>query len=718
MNDSQRIANASEWAQQIVIADLPYVMWKRRFMLVLGAFFGLALGILIAFQMKPQYQADALLQVEIRGNGSRATFMEMTEALGLANPAEGEASVMVSRSVVAQAVQKLNLDTKIHPRRSLLDRLAFKPVPRIELEALRIPESFAGSTFFLEVTSSKGDFAFKDTIGNVLFKGTVGTLIDSSSNRARIALRITSLSNAPVGQVFELERMYLEDVALDVSSQIKAEERGKKTALIGLTMTSGSPQVAEIVNAVAEAYIEQDVMRRQKEAERMVIHLEEQLPELKAAMDSSEVALTKYKLHAGSVNLPQETSMILAVIQGLQQQIMSQQDRRKEALQSFRPDHPSVRTIDSSIVLAQAQLANENKKLLVLPDQEKELLRLTREMETATERYQEVLREAQQFRIIRNQKVGNARILDPAIVIPIPGRSKVQVLLLSLMTGFVLAMLGAVGLHFLKGGIGAPDLIEAATWTPVLSIVPRTPEQESLSRSAASGKKGIHILATQSPYEYAVESIRSLKASIFKCISDNGSNKAIVVTSPIPGCGKTFVASNLAVSLAQAGLRIALVDADYRKGVLHKQFGRPRMKGLVELFTGVASIDEISTAVDQPGLTLITCGLALPKPGFSPQRESIEELVSELSKRHDAIVIDAPPLLSIADTAILAQSAAGTLLVLRHDEHGLGEIVDSRKKLQQIDAKILGVVLNDVDPMANINGRRFARQMVKYSPVA
>lgn len=718
MNESQRIVNASEWAQQIVIADLPYIMWKRRFMLVFGALLGLAAGLLIAVQMKPQYQADTLLQVEIRGNGPRATFMEMTEALGLANPAEGEASVMVSRSVVAQAAQKLNLDTRISPRRTLRDRLLFRPTPRIELATLRIPETFAGSSFYLEILSSNGDFAFKDTSGNALFKGKVGALIDSSSNKAGIMLKIASLSDAPVGQVFEVERLYLDDVALEISSQIKAEERGKKTALIGLTMKSGSPQVADIVNAVAEAYIAQDVTRRQREAERMVAHLEEQLPELKAAMDSSEMALTRYKLHAGSVNLQQETSMILSVIQTLQQQILAQQDRRKEALQSFRPDHPSVRTIDSSIVLAQAQLANESKKLLVLPDKEKELLRFTREMETATDRYQEVLREAQQFRIIQDQKVGNARILDTAIVIPLPGRSKAQVLLLGLMTGFVLSMVGAVGLHFLKGGIGAPDLIEAATWAPVLSIIPRTPEQRTLSTNAATGKKGVHILAAQFPYEYAVESIRSLKASIFNCIHENGSNKAIMVTSPTPGCGKTFVASNLALSLAQAGLRIALIDADYRKGALHKQFGRPRMKGLVELFSGSASIDEIQMAVDQPDLTLITCGLALPKPGFSPQREAIAGLVSELSKRYDAIVIDAPPLLSIADTGILAQSAAGTLLVLRHDEHGLGEIVESRKKLQQIDAKILGIVLNDVDPMASINGRRFARQMVKYSPAA
>lgn len=715
MNESPKIINASDWAQQLVIADLPFIVWKGRWLLVLGALLGGVVGLGIVASTKAVYTANALIQVEIRTNSARATqYMEMTEALGLNNPAEGEAAVIVSRSVIGQAIRSINADLKIQPHRRIVDRLLRRPEPILDIARFSLPDSLTGVPFVLRLVSQTGGYEIHSLDGQLVLKGVVGKEVDSLSNRWRLGLMVRGVYNAVPGQTFRLERQDLEDVVSDVSAELKAEEHGKKTALIDLSIKSRNPRAAEIVNAVSKYYLQQEVERRQSEAAERVAYLEQQLPELKASLDSSESRLSGFKLGTGSVNLTEEISMTLSFMQNLRQQQLALEDRRNEALQSYRPDHPSVKTLDSSLALIRTELESQQRKLQLMPSTEKALLRLSRQVETDAQRYLEVQREAQQFRIVQTQKFGNARIIDSAVVSVSNGRAPSSVMGLALVGGLFVAVLGAVGIHYAKGGIGAPDLIEAATWSSVLALLPAHSEQKRLDKLVASGEKGGHVLAIRNPYEFAVESVRGLRASIFNGIQQHPQNKAILVSSPTPRCGKSFVASNLAVTLAQAGVKTALVDADFVNGELHRQFGCSRSKGLVEYFSGSAGCEEILTAVNLPMLTLVTAGSVAPRPGFAPSREAFNDLLSNLSKLFDVVIVDGPPLLSVANAATLAQASGAVLLVLRHDAHTLGEVVDCRKKLQQIDASLLGVVLNQIDPMASINGRRFVRQMVKY----
>ena len=170
-----------------------------------------------------------------------------------------------------------------------------------------------------------------------------------------------------------------------------------------------------------------------------------------------------------------------------------------------------------------------------------------------------------------------------------------------------------------------------------------------------------------------------------------------LVTSAGPTEGKTTVTANLATVMAQAGQRVILVDADLRRPTLYKAFGVPSKPGLTSYLAGmVASVDDILIDTEMDGVRMLSCGPLPPNAAELLNSARMEQLLDELDDRCDVVLLDSPPLLAVADAAILACMVSGVILVLEAGTTRLEGAAAAMDVLSKAGAKVLGAVLNNV----------------------
>jgi capsular exopolysaccharide synthesis family protein len=192
------------------------------------------------------------------------------------------------------------------------------------------------------------------------------------------------------------------------------------------------------------------------------------------------------------------------------------------------------------------------------------------------------------------------------------------------------------------------------------------------------------------------EAFHGLRANVLFSSPDAGP-RSIVVTSASPREGKTIIAANLAVGLAQAGHRVILVDADLRQPRMHDLFGVDLEPGLSNLLNGVADAKAAVRTTRIPNLSILTAGAHPPNPAELVGSHRFGELLSFLEKQSDIVVIDTPPVMAVADAAILAHRTSGVLFVVAADTTSRHAAQSALEQLERAKGRFLGAVLNRVD---------------------
>ncbi len=194
------------------------------------------------------------------------------------------------------------------------------------------------------------------------------------------------------------------------------------------------------------------------------------------------------------------------------------------------------------------------------------------------------------------------------------------------------------------------------------------------------------------------EAFRNLKASISLSIpkKQEGEGTVIIMTSACPEDGKTTVSVNLALMFAMSEAKVVLVDADVRKGRIAKFFKTPSTPGLADYLSGLASLNEVVQKYSQnENFSFITCGTRSPRPYELLESDEMKNLLTELKKQYDYIIIDTPPLLLVSDALAITSQADGTVLVCRHQVSYLSDISKTLNTLSFAKANVLGFVVND-----------------------
>jgi capsular exopolysaccharide synthesis family protein len=201
------------------------------------------------------------------------------------------------------------------------------------------------------------------------------------------------------------------------------------------------------------------------------------------------------------------------------------------------------------------------------------------------------------------------------------------------------------------------------------------------------------LLTQAQPQSPRAESFRQLRTNIqFAHVSHE--SKALLVTSSLPGEGKSTTAINLALAMAQAGQSVALVDADLRRPMVASYLGLEATAGLTTALIGRAEIGDLLQPWGNDELYVLTAGRIPPNPSELLGSAKMKQLINHLERTFDAVIIDAPPLLPVTDAAVLAQEVGGVVLVVGAQKVRTNEVEKSLAALDMVDADLLGVVLN------------------------
>lgn len=205
-----------------------------------------------------------------------------------------------------------------------------------------------------------------------------------------------------------------------------------------------------------------------------------------------------------------------------------------------------------------------------------------------------------------------------------------------------------------------------------------------------------HRLITENLSSRVAESYRVLRTNI-QFTSLDKPIKTILMTSTAPGEGKSTTTANLAIAFAQTGSRVLVIDADLRRPTMHKAFRVTNPLGLTNLLMQSVAVDIAIRDVGVPNLRLVTSGPIPPNPSEVLGSVRMRELIKELSQAFDYIIIDSPPTLAVADSAILSSIVDGVVLVVAADEVSVDKAHKAKAQLEGVKANILGVVLNGLE---------------------
>lgn len=270
----------------------------------------------------------------------------------------------------------------------------------------------------------------------------------------------------------------------------------------------------------------------------------------------------------------------------------------------------------------------------------------------------------------------------------------------------VLALGGVCGLLFGSGlaylvelsdkTFRSPDELHHALRLPIMAHVPGAAIKRRRRGRGAEPAIDPSIIAAHRPSSRFAEVFRGLRTAL--CFSASGAKcRVIQITSANPRDGKTTVAANLAVSFAQSGKRVLLVDGDLRRPRIDAVFGVQPEAGMVEVLAGETELVDAVTASGVENLWLLPCGRQPANPAEVLSSPEFEQLIGIVREQYELVIIDSPPVLAVSDPAVIAPRADGVLLTVRITKHGRPEVVQARQILAGIGSKLLGVVVNSSD---------------------
>lgn len=419
-------------------------------------------------------------------------------------------------------------------------------------------------------------------------------------------------------------------------------------------------------------------------------------------------------------------------------------------LENFTQIHPDVVAVGQKIIenakklelLLEQQLENLRKRERDFNNELKELNEKTNLLMEKKLEYDRLKREVESFRDMtalleqKNQEAQIRKAEKPEEVIivklaqrpssPINPPKKTVTGVMGAIIGIILGLILAFIVETFDTSLGAIEDVEETLGAKVLGVIPQADPKDIQERLKDVYPDGIdeqtlsritNMVSHFAPKSMIAESFRALRTNIqFK--EGEEKVKAIAVTSTSPQEGKTTVSINLAISLAQAGLKTLLVGSDLRKPMMSKIFGIEVIPGLTDILLGNCpwtdtiktitdiimgkmTMDEVMITPGMDNLHIITCGTIPPNPAELLQSRRLMEFIEEAKKEYDIILFDSTPVLSTADSTILGKKVDGVLIVYRVGAVSKGLLKRSSAQLEQVNCKIVGVILNGMKPDIN-----------------
>jgi len=423
---------------------------------------------------------------------------------------------------------------------------------------------------------------------------------------------------------------------------------------------------------------------------------------------------------------PLALSLMVAndLLGGLRTELANRHRERSELAQRYLAQHPRMIAVEGLIAELETQilaevsnelsrrqyvydlavsregelesaLSGRTADVLNLGEQEGEYNRLQREVGTRRTVYEYLLQRLQETDIIQELQVNNVQTIDRSLVGTKPVSPNVP---LNISLAVVVGLLGGVSLalffEYMDNTIKTREEVEALG-VPFLGIIPSVTLE---SGGPIENIRERYLYSYNNPKSAFAEFVRNIRTNVYytRSKSAQGAHR-LLVTSAGPREGKTTSAVNLGITMAASGKRVLLLDADLRRPSLHKAFGLSNERGLSNLLTGKWGAETAPLLTPQKGLFVIPSGPRPPNPAELLGSNAVDKLLIRLDSLFDVIIFDSPPVAAVTDAVVLSQKVDGVVMVVKSFKVGRDLILQAKQQLEDVNANLLGVVLNDFD---------------------
>lgn len=699
-------------SNEVSLIDLWVVIYTRRKLIVAFACLGTVLGVVFGLLAKPQFTAVAVVAYDPEKGGESFSLDDLTSALpggsDTKTKVETEVRILESASLGADVIERLHLEQNPaffkNPRKLRQGSVEFSgELTRAWSKSIAVRS--LPKTNLIEIKFTGPDSKLDQLI--------VNTLVDAYIER-NFRVKYDSVTKASD---------WLGKQLADIKQKTEASEKAlaeyqKKTGIIivnGVGSSedpkaqndSGTSIVLSQLEDIDTAYSAAKVARIQKEAiYRLSLSsdpevLAEVVPgsTLPAMRAQQADVRNQYALSAAKFGPKYpKTSQLKAQLDQMDKSIKEEIERTREHL---RDEFEAAKNAESALT---TQLDGLTKQAYSLNDSAIQLKILQREAEANRLLYDDLLKRLNEAGVVASLKSTNVTIVDDAVEPDRPSSiSKRIVVLLGLCFGLIVGLVVAFVLDSVHDTVDSIEDAEAAAGTPVVGIVPEFEENAKKSRenkgtSAANADSlGRYLFVLAYPISHIAESFRAIRTAVLLSRADHPP-KTMVITSSLPGEGKSTVAVNLALVFAQRDARVLLIDGDMRKGRLHRFLEIDGSTGLSAVLSGGVKLKDAITALPAcPNLTILPCGMRPPNSSELFDSIAMSNLLEEATQMFDLIIIDTPPVLLVTDAVILADKVDVTLIVTRSRVTRRGALQRLVGVLGASGANLVGTVLNGVD---------------------
>jgi capsular exopolysaccharide synthesis family protein len=503
----------------------------------------------------------------------------------------------------------------------------------------------------------------------------------------------------------------------------------RNSRLVNVSFDSQDPQLAaQMANTMADEYIQYTMELKVRAAQQASDWLRKRVDEMQGKVQESEEAFEKYKESiptkiTAQVESKAESPQAMKemesrpevvnnkFIQELRTEEIRLTARQSELSKKYGPKHPQMIQVASELATLRDKMEREIKRLVgsVKIEESSQYLLLKREEDANRQLFEVLLKRLKETALTENLPRSNIQVVDAAqpSQVPIKPRKGMN-MVLAVVLGLVLGTGFAFFFEYLDSTIKSPEDIERVIAAPLLGIVPSGGRTRKSTRLSGRQVHPIETILSADPRSSHAEAYRTIRTGVLLSSAERPP-KVVLVTSPGPVDGKTTTAANLAIAMAQAGSSTLLIDADLRRPRIHQVFAQENgrgnsegnrndnIKGLGPVLVGETTLEAAIRQTPIPLLSVLTSGPIPPNPAELLGSQRMRELIGELGRKFDRIIIDSPPLVPVTDATLLSTLCDGVVLVVKESRTTKMLASEARKRLAEAKAKLLGVVFNDVD---------------------
>lgn len=712
---------------------------EKWFVISVVLFFFIA-SLIYAVIKAPVYQAKVLLEVQNDQNNLEKVGNILPLGADEGITVSKQIALIKSRYILEPVIKNLALDIRIQPHyfpiiggwyarhhsKSLSTTLfGFSSYAwggeNLNISTLNVQPNEENKEFTL-VANGNNTYILFGTNHKKILQGNIGVLETNNDPNQPIIIKVDSLQ-ANKGTQFYITKMPIEDIINKFSTKLIISDLGAnldtgvKTGVLQVSLSDTDPvKAVKILSAIAATTVQRNIEYKSLENEKTLSFLNQQLPLIKQSLNAAEYKLNRYLAKRGTLDLPTATKLLLTQISTDESQFAQLSILKAQKLEQFTPKHPFIIQLNNQMQALQNQIASLRLRASKLPAADQIATNLSRDVKVKSQLYLLLLNKIQELQVTKAGTISDVRILSPAELpeapLPLP---KAVIIACGIILGLMFGCLMVFTRRMLNQHVDSPLWIEQHFGIPNFAIIPYSAQQHGNSKLLKNGQvKLFELLASTNPHELSIEALRSLRTTLHFALQD-ASSDIIAIMGITPNVGKSFISTNIAYILADAGKRILLIDGDMRRGTIDKYFNCKSKVGLANVLNETVNWVDAVNHTHLPTLDFITTGKYPNNPSELLMRPIFKQFLAQVKTQYDVIIIDTVPVLHLTDGMIIGSLAGLNLLVLDNAAHSEQEIELAFRHMHNSGVKISGTIFNHTTPKAAKYGQGYYYYNYNYA---